>query len=257
VRARVVPTLRGARWLGEGWRTFRAAPLGWLSLVFVYLVGTQVVSLVPVIGVLVALLAVPGLTVGMMGAARAASRGGTLRVAMLFEAFRSGPREQLLLGGVYLACSFVIFGALALADADGTLRAALAGRGSPELVEAEDWARAGALFALLYGPVMMAFWFAPALAAWHSAGAAKALFFSFFACLINWRAFLAYGVAAGLLMVVLPLAALALPLMLFGGDKAKMAPLVLPLLILMLPTLFASFYASYRDVFGAEAGVEK
>jgi hypothetical protein len=28
------------------------------------------------------------------------------------------------------------------------------------------------------------------------------------------------------------------------------APLVLPLLVFMLPTLFASFYASYRDVFG-------
>jgi len=26
---------------------------------------------------------------------------------------------------------------------------------------------------------------------------------------------------------------------------------VFPLLILLLPTLFASFYASYRDVFGA------
>jgi hypothetical protein len=28
--------------------------------------------------------------------------------------------------------------------------------------------------------------------------------------------------------------------------------LVFPLLIILLPTLFASFYASYRDVFGAE-----
>jgi hypothetical protein len=28
--------------------------------------------------------------------------------------------------------------------------------------------------------------------------------------------------------------------------------LVFPLLILLLPTLFASFYVSYRDVFGTE-----
>jgi hypothetical protein len=52
-------------------------------------------------------------------------------------------------------------------------------------------------------------------------------------------------------MVALPLAVLALPLLLLGGEKARMAPLVLPLVVLMLPTLFASFYASYRDVFGA------
>jgi hypothetical protein len=30
--------------------------------------------------------------------------------------------------------------------------------------------------------------------------------------------------------------------------------LVFPLLIVLLPTLFASFYASYRDVFGVENG---
>jgi hypothetical protein len=251
VQARIVPALRGAYWLAEGWLMFRAAPLGWLSLVFVYLFGTQVLALVPVVGLVAALVAVPGLTVGMMGAARAASRGAPLRVAMLFDAFRSGARQQLLLGAAYLGCSFLLFGALSLADDGGALRAALAGRGPPDAVQAQDWLRAGGVLAALYAPVMMMFWFAPALAAWHSAGAAKALFFSFFACLLNWRAFLVYGALAAGLMVVLPIAALALPLALLGGEKARMAPLLLPLLVLMLPTLFASFYACYRDVFGS------
>jgi len=100
--------------------------------------------------------------------------------------------------------------------------------------------------------VMMLFWFAPVLVAWHSAAPAKALFFSFFACLINWRAFLTYGAATALVMLAVPLAALTLPLLLLGADRAKLAPLVLPLVVLMLPTLFASFYASYRDVFGGD-----
>jgi hypothetical protein len=256
MRARIVPASNGVRWLGEGFQMFRAAPLGWLSLVFVYLFGTQIVALVPYVGVAVALLAVPGLTLGLMGAARAASHGAGLRVAMLFEGFRNGLRGQLVLGAVYLACSLVIFAAMSFADEDGAVRAALSGRGAPEDVDAGDWASAGAALALLYAPVMMMFWFAPALAAWHTTGAAKALFFSFFACLINWRAFLAYGAVTALAMVVLPLAAISLPLALFGGDKVKMAPLVLPLLVLSLPTLFASFYASYRDVFAVEAGAE-
>jgi hypothetical protein len=51
-------------------------------------------------------------------------------------------------------------------------------------------------------------------------------------------------------MLVVPLVALVLPLAVFGADRTKLAPLVLPLLLLMLPTLFASFYASYRDIFG-------
>jgi len=172
---------------------------------------------------------------------------------MLFDAFRTAPRGQLLLGAAYLGCSFLILAGLSLSDDGGTLRAALAGRGTPGEVDAADWLRAGFVLVLLYTPVMMMFWFAPALAAWHSAGAAKALFFSFFACLLNWRAFLVYGALAAALMVVLPFVALALPLLLLGGEKARMAPLVLPLLVLMLPTLFASFYASYRDVFGGGA----
>ena len=39
MQARIVPASRGARWLAEGWQMFRAAPLGWLALVFVYLFG--------------------------------------------------------------------------------------------------------------------------------------------------------------------------------------------------------------------------
>jgi hypothetical protein len=101
------------------------------------------------------------------------------------------------------------------------------------------------------------FWFAPPLAAWHATGPAKALFFSFFAFLINWRAFLAYGAVAALAMVAFPLAAVSLILMLSGGAELKLAALVLPLVVLLLPTLFASFYASYRDVFGTQAGPDK
>ena len=251
MQARIVPAWRGVRWLSEGWRIFRAAPLGWLSLVFVYLFGTQLLALIPVAGVVVALIAVPGLSVGMMGASRVASRGGTLRVAMLFDAFRSGARPQLILGLIYLACSLLIFVALSLVDSDGALRNALAGRGTPGEVEPADWLAAGFALAVLYMPVMMLFWFAPVLAAWHSTGAAKALFFSFFACLMNWRAFLTYGVVTGLVMFAVPLLLLALPIAALGADRTRLAPMVLPLVVLMLPTLFASFYASYRDVFGA------
>src|SRR6185436_2703165 len=148
MQARIVSAARGARWLAEGWGVFRAAPLGWLSLVFVYLFGTQLIALIPIVGVVVALLAVPGLTVGMMGAARAASHGGGLRVAMLFDAFRGGARQQLVLGAVYLACMMLIFAAMALADGDGALRAALAGRSPPAEIGAGDLIAACAALAL-------------------------------------------------------------------------------------------------------------
>ncbi len=55
MKARVVPLARGARWLAEGWRLFRVSPSSWLALVIVYWVVMTAVSLVPLLGVLVAM----------------------------------------------------------------------------------------------------------------------------------------------------------------------------------------------------------
>jgi hypothetical protein len=253
VQARIVGAAQGIRWLGEGWALFRAAPLGWLALACVYLLGTNVLALIPVVGFVAALMMVPALTVGMMAAARAASRGAQPHVRMLAEGFQAGARTQLGLGAIYFLLSTLVFGAIGLADQEGKLRAILAGRTpAGELALAEILIPL-AVFALSYAPVLMMFWFAPPLAAWHSTGALKALFFSFVACLMNWRAFLAYGAAVALMMMAVPLAAL-LALRAFGGADlgVAVASLVFPLLLLMLPTLFASFYVSYRDVFGVE-----
>jgi hypothetical protein len=102
----------------------------------------------------------------------------------------------------------------------------------------------------LYAPVLMMFWFAPPLAAWHGIAPIKALFFSFFACLLNWRPFLAYGAVSALFALALPL--LLLFVLMLASFKIAAMSLVFPLLLVLLPTLFASFYASYRDIFGGE-----
>jgi hypothetical protein len=73
------------------------------------------------------------------------------------------------------------------------------------------------------------------------------LFYSFFACLMNWRAFLVYGAAAALAALVIPFVLALILRTLIGG--ASFAWLALPMLGVLLPTLFASFFASYRDVF--------
>ena len=115
MQARVVQASRGARWLAEGWRLFRAAPLGWLTLVFAYWLLMTLASLVPVAGVALASLLVPAFSVGFMAAARAASRGRALELALLFEGFRHERRSQLALGVAYLAARPVL-GATAAID---------------------------------------------------------------------------------------------------------------------------------------------
>jgi hypothetical protein len=253
VRARIVSAARGVRWLGEGWQLFRVAPLAWLALSCVYLFGTNILAVVPAVGLVAALMIVPALTVGMMAAARAASHGVQPGIRMLAEGFQTQARAQLLLGAAYFACSMLVFAGTALADPEGKLRSVLAGRAQPGDLALAELILPLAVFALSYVPVLMMFWFAPPLAAWHATGAVKALFFSFVACLMNWRAFLAYGAAVAVMMLAVPLATL-LVLRTLGGASlgVAVASLVFPLLLIMLPTLFASFYVSYRDVFGVE-----
>jgi hypothetical protein len=239
VRARIVPAASGARWLATGWRLFRLAPLGWISATLAYWLVTSAVSLVPWVGGALAVALVPAFTLGFMTLARAVERGGPFELVLLFDGVRHHARAQAALGLAYLAAFAAVLGVASLADGGELARWVLAGRHpEPEALEASALAGATALALAAYLPVMLAFWFAPPLSAWHSSGAAKSLFFSLAACLLNWRALLAYGVLATL--VAAPLVALAV-----GAP-----PVFVALVVLWMPVVFASFYASYRDGFG-------
>jgi hypothetical protein len=253
MQARIVGAARGARWLGDGWRLFRGAPLGWLAAVFAYWILMTLVSFVPFAGIAAAAVLVPAFSVGFLAIARATSRGSAADLALLFDGLRHEPRSQLLLGVVYLACLSLLLGASALADDGALARWMLTGKRPPdEVLQSDGFFDALVVAGILYLPVMAAFWFAPALAAWHSTGAAKALFFSLAASFMNWRAFLAYGAVTAIVTLVIPFA-MVMVITLAGALRFPAASLVFPLLLVVLPTLFASFYASYRDVFGYDA----
>ena len=252
MNAQVVAPARGVRWLAEGWRLFRAAPLGWLALVFGYWLAMTVLSLVPVLGLVAASLLVPAFSVGFMAASRAAALGQPIELPMLFAGFRERLPAQVVLGAAYFIGLVAAVGGSMLADGGMLARWMLTGQPPADAPEAADLYVAMGTAALLYAPVMMLLWFSPLLVAWHAMAPVKALFYSFFACWHNWRAFLAYGLAVGVVAFALPAGALLL-LALFSGGAMRVSPMamLLPLLLLLLPTLLASFYASYRDVFGA------
>ena len=253
MQARIVGAARGARWLGDGWRLFRGAPLGWLAAVFAYWILMTLVSFVPVAGIAAAAVLVPAFSVGFLAIARATSRGSAADLPLLFDGLRHEPRSQLVLGVVYLACLAMLLGASTLADDGALARWMLTGKRPPdEVLQSDGFFDALIVAGILYLPVMAAFWFAPPLAAWHSVGAVKALFFSLAASVMNWRAFLAYGAVTAIATVLIPFAVVAV-LTATGALRFPAAALVFPLVFILLPTLFASFYASYRDVFGYDA----
>jgi hypothetical protein len=252
MHARIVAAGRGVRWLAEGARLFVAAPFGWLGLLGAYYLMVMLASLVPILGFAAVAITTPAFSVGFMAVARAAAHRSRPEFALLFDGFRHERRAQLVLGAVYLVLVALVFTALALAD-DGTLRTFLsAKRGREPAPEIGALLAPLALAGALYLPVMMMFWFAPLLVAWHGLTPAKALFFSLAGCLMNWRAFLAYGIAAGVVVLAAPYLVVSILVLVSGGGLSPKDPeVLLPFMLLLLPPFYGSFYASYRDVFGS------
>lgn len=254
MKARVVAPARGALWLAQGWRMFRAAPLGWLVMVFAYLMSSMLVSVLPVVGPALVSLLVPAISVGFMAASRAAARSQPVELPMLFAGFRERLPAQLALGAVYTLGFFGAIAGSALFDGGALAGAVFSAPGAQQDgAESGEGLLAGLLAcAALYVPTMMMLWFAPVLVAWHAVAPAKAVFYSLVAFWMNLRAFIAYGLALGLVLFVAMGALFLLTSLLPSGAHAASArSLVFPMALVVLPTLFASYFASYRDVFGA------
>jgi hypothetical protein len=201
---------------------------------------------------LAASLAIPGLSVGLMQAARHVERGQPAGVQTLFGSMKTNGRTLLALGALYLCCTLGILGLSTLLDGGDMFRFMMAGnRAERAAVEDADFLLPALFVMLAMTPVMMAYWFAPVLAAWHRLPLGKSLFFSFIACWMNWRPFLIYGFGLLLIAGVLPGVLLGILLIIFPGAASFItAALTIPLALIVAPAIFASFYVSYRDIFG-------
>lgn len=251
MQALILPAAQGWRWLTEGFRLFRKNHLMLTFLVISYWVLMALVNIVPVLGTIVTTLCIPAFSVSLMNACRNIDQGRPLGPPLLFSGFASNLRSLLTLGGIYLAVSVGILAVSALAD-DGALMAMLLAGHKPgdEALNDGSLLLATQIALLLLCPLIMAYWYAPVLAGWHGFSPGKALFFSFVACLRNWRAFLVYSLAITVLATLLPGLLLGVLASLLPSGAALMTMLVTVLIILVVaPTLFASFYVSYRDVF--------
>lgn len=282
-QAKTLPAQHGWLWVLHGFSLFRLYPAFWLLLLLFYWTMLLLAGSVPVAGLIALILTVPGLAAGYMAACQAAQQKTPPLPSHLFLPLRHNLRQQLILGVIYLACmlvlmliSQVIGGEVLLrlaapaemaAGAPGGLPGGVPGEvtsGSPPATPAASpkklppgmafELRSGGLVALLlYTPVMLAFWFAPALCYWHGMGAGKALFFSFFAVWRNTGAFLVYGIGWIVFMLIVPMAAGAvlgavLPRTPQGALLA--AALLVPYLLIVVCAVILSFYSSFTAVFG-------
>lgn len=251
MQALTLTARRGWRWVAEGFAIFRKNAPMLTMLVVSYWMLVALINLIPVVGAIVATVCIPAFSVSLMNACRDLDQGRSIGPQTLFSGFRENLRALLMLGGLYLAATIGILGISALADDGLLMRMMLAGTPpSEEALGSAEFLAATQLALLLLAPLLMAYWYAPALAAWHGFSASKALFFSFVAGVRNWRAFLAYAAAMIVYGAIVPGVLLGLLASLLpDGVNFFAALLSVPLLMVLAPTLFASFYVSYRDVF--------
>jgi uncharacterized membrane protein len=231
----------GVTWWSEGWRLFKAAPGVWIGIALLFIVIMVLLACIPMIGTVATTLLAPVLAGGVLTGCRAQDRGGELTIAHLFASFSDRLGPLVIVGLLYLAGSFAIVVVVA-----GLLFAAVGVTGIGTLL-AGDPLQAGlaalatfgigaviaALLGLLLGiPLMMAYWFAPALVVFRNDEPFAAMKASFVASLVNVLPMLVYSVL-GLVFAIVA----TIP---FGLGWLVLAP------------VFAgSVYASYKDIFGA------
>lgn len=252
MRAQTLPSTAGWGWILTGFAIFRRSPIVLGMLVLTYWFTVIFLNVLPFVGALAASLVIPGLSVGLMQAARQVERGLPIGVQTLFGSMKENARTLLALGALYLCCTLGVLGLSTLLDGGDMFKFMMANsRAERAAVEDADFIAPALFVMVMMTPVMMAYWFAPVLAAWHRLTLGRALFFSFVACWMNWRAFLVYGFGLVLVGGVLPGVLLGVLLLIFPDAANFIAAVVtMPMVLVIAPTIFASFYACYRDIFG-------
>ena len=252
MKLQLVPARTGFTWVQLGVKTFVRQPLALAGLFFMFMAVVSVLAFVPLVGGVLALVAVPALSLGLMAAAREADEGRFPMPLTLFAALRKSPqasRAMVQLGLLYAIGVMLVMGISALVDGGEFAQVYVQGGGlTPEKVMEPGFRSAMWLSTLLYLPVSLAFWHAPALVHWHDVAPVKSLFFSLVACVRNMGAFVVYGLGW---LGVFALGGLVTSLLagLLGGSLGAISGIMVGLAMVMATMLFGSIVFTFRDCF--------
>lgn len=250
---RSVPAGRGASWVSEGWRLFKASTGTWIGIVLVWGLIGFALAIIPFIGGLASFILMPVFLGGIMIGCRRLDETGALNFSDLFAGFQTAFGTLAGVGGLNLLANIAIMLVAMLITGVGML-GLFAGSGSPASIAAAGMSTALAvlIYLALLVPVLMAIWFAPALASLNQLGAIDALKQSFAGCLKNIVPFLVYGLVLLVLGVVAVVPFLLGFAALFAGSGMLFSLGIVASLALWLflaPVMLASVYAGYKDIY--------
>ena len=250
MKLHIVPASAGLSWVKLGVKTFFRQPLAMSGLFFMFMAVVSLLSIVPFIGSAISLALVPAATVGLMAASREAVAGRFPMPATLLTAFRSGAqraRPMLILGGMYAGALLLVLGLAALVGPEGAPVELTDGEVTPEAMRSAFVSQGMWLAMLVYVPVLMAFWHAPALVQWHGVSPGKSLFFSAMACWRNKGAMLVYTLGwVGVFMMMGLVTSLLGALL---GGASALSLIMYPMVLFMASMFHTSIYFTFRDSF--------
>jgi hypothetical protein len=243
MKLNIVPARTGITWVKLGIQTFLKQPLALVGLFFLYMAAATLASLVPYIGMVLALAIVPAATLGLMAATEEATRGRFPMPTLLISAFRAGQqrgRAMLVLGFLYAAACLLIVSVVPMF---------FNGPVSRESALTPGMQGAMLVVMALYLPVSVLFWHAPALVHWHGVPPVKSLFFSAVVCFRNAGAYILFGLTWMVVMMAIGVGVSLLAGMLASPEAA--AALIMPAALLMAAMFSTSIYFTFRDSFDA------
>jgi len=254
MKLNVVPAKSGSLWVRQGIRAFWKQPLALTGLFFMFMAGMSVLSIVPVLGEFLALMLLPAATLGLMAATREVELDKFPMPFILAVGFRNGAdgkRHMLVLGLIYALCFVGVMGLSTLIDG-GEFAKLYLGGGSLDMdtLMKPEFQNAMWLALMLYLPLSLVFWHAPALTHWHGIPVVKSLFFSTVACLSNWRAFLVFGLMWSFIFLGTTLGITLVAS--FIGDPDFSAMALLPAMLMLAAMFFCSTYYSFKDCFTSD-----
>lgn len=256
MKLKTVPARQGPMWVRSGLRIFARQPLGYASLFAMFGLGVFVLLQIPLLGSLLALAAMPLLTMAFMLGTRAAVAGESPGPALLLPLLRDPVQRLRLLqlGAVYAAATIAVILLAHVLDGGrfAAAAAAMAEQQTPADNALQDPALAWALLlrAALFAALAVMFWHTPALMCWGGMPLAKAMFANWVACWRSLGALLTFGLTWGVMMALFML--ILQTLLAALGLVAVMAQAVLPVALLASTAFYASLYFGFVDTFDLE-----
>jgi hypothetical protein len=251
----------GLAWLKSGFALFKQSKFKWVISVFLFTFISTIIGLIPFLGAILSNIFNPVFLAGFIIGAKEQDEGTGLRIGHVFAGFKNNFGQLILFGLLYFVTILLVFGLIGVVV---ILLIVAGGLGSMDFSNPSSLAplaniSPSLIILIILGgmfitvPIMMAYYFGPALISVNKVSIFEAVKLSFKGCLSNMLPFLLYGLACfGVLIVVI--AAIGGSAFLIGmlhKEAGMIAGFVFIMIMsfTIMPIFIASTYSAYKDIF--------